>query len=162
MTSARQPPRRTRALAASFVVTSGLIAGCKGTQAPETTSQSPTAFECLPPDCHMNPPPCPGAPGCPKEEPPPTATPSASGAPSAALTVATAAPSAALTVATAAPSASAPRSYYPKCSPDDRVVAEAPGRCSFIPMNYCPPYDPKHPMTCNPPAPMPCVCPDDK
>ncbi len=128
---------------APFVVTVAM-AGCKA-KGPDGQGG------CEPPDCHMNPP------GI-----EPTAAPSteASAAPTSAPTVAlTADPTAAATTQPSAAPTSTEATLPP--APPGAVVQRNASGCFVVPKVNCPPYDPKNPVTCNPPPLRRVQCPDD-
>jgi hypothetical protein len=122
-------------LAMPFVVTIALTSGCK---------QPEAKGGCEPPDCHANPPP---------QEPPPVnvdPVPTASSS---------APPTTPEPVPTASPSASA-EAGLPEAPPGAIVQHDAEG-CFYMPEAKCPPYDPKRPISCNPPAAQRVKCPKD-
>jgi hypothetical protein len=50
----------------------------------------------------------------------------------------------------------------PPAPPGAQVRVSSDGRCYYQPAANCPPFDPKHPRTCNPPAPRQVACPDKR
>ncbi|MBI4953069.1 MAG: hypothetical protein HY908_13630 [Myxococcales bacterium] len=125
-------------LAASIVITVAVAQGCKN----KTGPREPEG--CEPPDCHMNPPP---------PNPPPPFS-SGSAAPDPTATVPPGTTTATATIATIATDATATASPSATGVQPERV-------CWARPQVSCPPYDPKHPRTCNPPAPVRVPCGPD-
>jgi len=141
MTTFRNIPGPLKRLAAPLVITVAMVPGCKG--------QDPKEPSCQPPDCHMNPP---GVepPAAPTVDVTSTTTPP----PEVPVPTATAAVPEPTTVPTSTPDAP----ELPD-APPGVTVQRFGERCYYQPAANCPPFDPKRPITCNPPGQITVKCP---